>query len=52
MTLSITAVTGSAAEIQTCNQLHSLLTRYDLSAWEFTEKIRVERGTIPIATPS
>ena len=43
--------TGSQAETKTREQLLDLLARYDLSRWQFTDRIRIAEGAIPHSHP-
>jgi hypothetical protein len=49
--MEVSLAHGSAAELQTRDQLQRLLKAYDLSGWVWTRKVLIEDGAIPHSHP-
>lgn len=51
MTVELFLVTNSKREAKTRDLLLTLLRRYDLSKWQFTNQVRIEEGSRPHSHP-
>jgi len=49
--IEVSVAHGTAAEVETCDQLQRLLKEYDLSDWVWTRKVIIQQGAIPHSHP-
>jgi hypothetical protein len=51
LVVSISLVTGSPDEAQVARRLRALLDHYDLSKWQFTDRVQIEQGVLSHSHP-